>query len=376
MGALEDIHEYSTAEFLAREDDFTQSSLELYLDQARKAIYGTDSGFDEAVVERVRLHRLLLENNEAEFLQARPDLQPEFASSDDYQLTMAASQKNLDYFLDNGIGFEFDADKLSHARSIAANAGKTAMKALMREKLLTLSGFDGVSMNFIFHDVLDHAWLFKFMRDQDLHDKYSDLIVAAGNPFKGHLMSRESELLSGIGFTSRRYLSDADYYGSFAMEPGNLVSLLQSQVLQEDSRVKEAVELVENDKEAAAWAGFVVKATISNLILQRERWGAVKELKLDENGNYEKTGKILSLTDSRYVALIVETTRLLREHKQEYMAQEPALTTSVESVLQRFLDGGEAAGSIAIIQTVDLDDLDAMKKYGLSTNHFSKKKNK
>ncbi|MGH7241639.1 MAG: hypothetical protein ACREGB_05065, partial [Candidatus Saccharimonadales bacterium] len=192
MGALSDIHEYSTAEFLAREDEFSQTSLESYLDQARRAIYGSSS-LDDAVVKRVRLHRLLLEDREEDFLDARPDLRPDFASSDDYQLAMAASPRNLDYFLENGIGYEFDRGKLDYARRIAAAAGKTAMQALMREKLLTLSGFDGVSMNFIFHDALDHAWLFKFMRDQNLHDKYSDLIVAAGNPFKGHLMSRESE---------------------------------------------------------------------------------------------------------------------------------------------------------------------------------------
>jgi|GEM_PF-3075308 len=374
MNAISEIHEYSTAEFLAREDEFSQNSLAPYLEQARLAIYGTDSGISDAMVTRVRRHRLLLEDKEAEFLVLRPDLEAEFTHANEHQIAMTTSSTNLDYFMEHGIGYEFDTEKLEYARGIAANVDdKTAMQALMREKLLTLSGFDGVSMNFMFHDVLDHAWLFNFMREQGLNQKYADFVTAAGNPFAGHLMSRESELLSGIGFTSRRFLSDETYYGSLAMKPENLVDLLHAQGAR-DSRVEEAADYVVGGERAAAWAGFVVKATVSNLILQRERWGGVKELVHTADG-YKPTGNILSLTDPRYLALIVETTRLLAEHKDEYMTQEVGLTATAEDILQKFLDGGAAAGSVAIIQSIDLDDKNAMKKFGLSTNHFANNTN-
>lgn len=369
MEAIGEIHEYSTAEFLAREDEFSQSSLAPYLEQARAAIYGADSGLDDATVARVRLHRLLLEDNEAEFLAARPNLAAEFANANEYQIAMTSSPNNLDHFMEHGIDYAFDTEKLDYARGIAADADNSAMQALMREKLLTLSGFDEVSMNFIFHDALDHAWLFNFMREHGLHQKYADFIDAAGDPFKGHLMSRESELLSGIGFTSRRFLSDEDYYGSLAMGPENLSDLLQTQSTRDEPRVKDAIEYITDNEAAASWAGFVVKATISNLILQRERWGGAKELIHTADG-YKSTGNILSLTDPRYLALIVETTRLLAEHKDEYMTQEVALTATAEGILQKFLDVGAAAGSIAIIQSVSFDDKNAMKTFGMSTNHF------
>jgi hypothetical protein len=243
----------------------------------------------------------------------------------------------------------------------------------MREKMLSLSGFDGVSINYIFHDVLDHAWLFNFMREHGLNQRYADFVVATGDPFKGHLMSRESELLSGIGFTSRRFLSDEDYYGSFAMEPQHLIDLLDSGNAHKEPRISEAANLITEDEAISVWAGFVVKATISNLILQRERWGGVKELVRAENGSYTPTGNIISLTDPRYVSLIIETVHQLHEHREEYINQELALNATVESMLQRFLDTGAAIGSIAVTQSVDVDNGHSAKTFGLSTNHFSNK---
>jgi hypothetical protein len=371
MDVLGEIHEYSTAEFLAREDGFSQRAIAPYIEQAQQAIGGTGSGLSEETIARIRLHRLLLEDKEEEFLASRPELKPEFAHADSYQLAMASSPHNLDHFIEHGVEYKFDVEKRDSARSIVAASGGLAMQALMREKILSLSGFDGVSINFIFHDALDHAWLFNFMREHALDQKYADFIVPTGNPFEGHLMSREAELLSGIGFTSRRFLSDENYYGRLAMQPLDLASLAQSKNTDGDPRVEEAIGFIIDDEAISAWAGFVVKATISNLILQRERWGGVKELTLLENGDYTPTGNIISLTDPRYLAMIIETVHLLGRHKEEYIKQELALNDTVESILLKFLNSGEAIGSIPVLQCVDANTEHTVKRFGLSTNHFS-----
>lgn len=375
MNGLSEIHEYSTAEFLARNDEFRQSTLAPYLEQARLAIVGTGSDLDEETIRRIKLHRLLLENEEEQFLVSRPDLRSEFANADAHQLAMVTSPYNLDYFMEHGIDYEFDAEKRDHAQSIVELSNSTATQALMREKILSLSGFDGVSTNFIFHDVLDHAWLFNFMRDHKLDQRYADFVDATGNPFKGHLMSRESELLSGIGFTSRRFLADENYYGSLAMNSESLIQLIRSEDLDKDPRVEEVIDFILEDEATSAWIGFVIKATVSNLILQRERWGGVKELTRLENGSYAPTGNTVSLTDSRYLSLIIDTVRLLAANKRLYMSQEVTLNTTVESILQRFLDTGEASGSIAVIQSANPNDRSSLESFGLSTNHFPNNKN-
>ena len=371
MDTLDEIHEYSTAEFLAREDGFSQRTLAPYLEQARQAIRGTDSDLGEATIARVKLHRLLLEDKEKQFLASRPDLELEFTNADTYQLAMTSSAYNLDYFIEHGIPYKFDIEKQDHARSIVAVSGGFAMKALMREKIFSLSGFNGVSINYIFHDALDHAWLFNFMREHTLDQKYVDFIVATGNPFRGHLMSRESELLSGIGFTSRRFLSDENYYGELGMRPHDLITLMQNKNVHKDPRTEEAIDIIIDDEMTAAWAGFVVKATISNLILQRERWGGVKELSPLVGGRYASTGNIISLTDPRYLSLIIETVQLLARHKEEYINQELELSDVVESILLRFLDAGETVGSIAVAHSVDANIGHDVKNFGLSTNHFT-----
>lgn len=370
MDVLGEIHEYSTAEFLARNDGFSLGAFQPYVDLARAAISGAATELDESIVTRVKLHRLLLEDKDEEFLDSNPELKPDFVSSDAHQIAMTSSPLNLDHFTDAGISYEFNTEKLDYARSIASSGTGLAMKALMREKIMTLSGFEDVSINFIFHDVLDHAWLFNFMRAHQLDKKYADFIVAIGNPFKGHLMSRESELLSGIGFTSRRYLSDEDYYGNIGMNPEALAALLGSKDLDKDPRVHGAVELVNKDESISTWAGFVVKATLSNLILQRERWGGVKRLVTLENGSFKSTGEIISLTDPRYIALIIDTVRLLALNRDDYVKQELSLNQAVEEIVQKFLAGGFSAGSIAVAQNVSLDAQNPAGEYGLSTHHF------
>jgi hypothetical protein len=370
MKVLGEIYEYSTAEFLARADNFSHDSISPYIEEARLVISGLTDGLSSKLVDSIKIHGLMLEDKEEEVLSNRPDLEPAYAAADSYQLDMTTSRYNLDHFLKNGIDYEFNTGELEQARHLAAKNNGFTIQALMREKILKLSGFDGVSANFIFHDVLDHAWLFNMMRNHGLNHSYGDFIQAVGDPFTGHLMSRESELLSGIGFTSRRFLSDENYYGTLALNAQDLADFIHSRSKTKDVRVDAAVDLLEDDF-ISVWAGFVVKATISNLLVQREWWGTVKDVSKPLDSSTKRRGDIVSITDPRYLALIIETTHLLAMHKEQYMGQELALNDVVESALNRFINTGKGAGSIAVIQSLSPDDKYVVGNFGLSTNHFS-----
>jgi hypothetical protein len=121
----------------------------------------------------------------------------------------AHGKRSLDHFLANGIDYRFDIGQLDRARRlIVPDQPLTAL--LMREKIINLNGFDA-RVNYAYHDALDHMGLFDFVRQHGLADKYADFFDPTGYPFGGFLFSKQSELVSGIGFNARLYTSQVEH---------------------------------------------------------------------------------------------------------------------------------------------------------------------
>ena len=368
----DEIYTHATAEFLAKKDDYAADGLDYYLDQATRYMRGDTNVVPEGLHASIAIQGLMLYDREGEVRELYPESEQTYVDTDALQLRLAHSFRNLDYFTEHGVDYEFDESQAEYAASLV-KSDRPVSVSLMRERIVRASGFNNVRVNYIYHDVMDHVWLFQFMRDKGIADKYEDYVQAIGNPFQGSLISRESELFSGIGFVSRRYLSSPDYYGSLALQPDDIAQLLSISTYSQDDRITNVISVIRNNIEITKWSGYVIKAAVANLMSQREKWGAPKELVRDESGNYISTGKTVPLLDARYLALIVDTVSGLAANKDEYIDAQQRLNHILERIITQYLKNGKATGSISLKHSVSEDAKQVgsnVDDIGISTNYF------
>lgn len=369
----QEILQESTAGYLAKQDEFVGSP-EYYAEQAQRYHDGDTNVVDETHHDALTIHALMANDNEAGVLERFPHLREDYAASDRGQVKGARGKRNLDHFLENGIDYRFDQSQLDRVRGLAVPDWPLAA-TLMREQIINLNGFDA-RVNYAYHDVLDHMWLFDFVRKHGLADRYADFFDPTGYPFSGFLFSKQSELISGIGFNARLYTSQAEHRANSSLSTEAMVKHLQGEDNANDERVQAVIESLQADPELSDFAGFVIKGAISNILGQRRKYGAVKRLQPEDDGSLVNTGEVVPLLDARYIAFMADSVALLANHGGEYREIQKKLNLMMEGALTRFVRGGEPVGKIVLTSEVDLDGISPAviealdKRVDISTNYY------
>ncbi len=364
---------HSTAEYLAKEHDFSAPNLVFYIQKAIDYHAGKDTdGFvTPEQADDIAVHAAMIVDDEASVLQAHPEFAPAYQRADEGQVRSARGRRNLDYFLHNGIEYMFDESKLSESEQLLMTDVPIS-QSLMRSKIVNANGFNA-RINYMYHDALDHIWLFDYVRKMGLADKYSDFFNTTGYPFDGFLLSRQAELISGVGFSARQYLANPGYYSTMALSKDTITEHMYTAADYES--VAGAIRKVEQDPQLAVWAGFVIKGSTANILSQRRRYGAIKELVFGDSGLVQ-TGKIISLLDPRYLAFMIDTLDSLAADKVEYTLAQHEINLKVELALQRYIRHRQSLGSIVLGEVVDLSEIPPeianrlFNNVGLSTSYY------
>lgn len=370
----QEILQESTAGYLAKQDEFRESP-EYYVDQAQQYHNGNTNAVEALHEDALAIHSLMASDDEKGVLRRYPQLAGDYAASDRGQIKGARGKRNLDHFLQDGIGYEFDATQLDRIRSLVV-AGQPLTATLMREKIIKLNGFDS-RVNYAYHDVLDHMWFFDFARKHGLADKYADFLDPTGYPFGGFLFSKQSELLSGIGFNARLYTSQAQHRDNSSIDTAVMVGHLRTDNDESDARVQAVADKLETDAEFSDFTGFVIKGALSNILSQRRRYGAVKKLQVEGNGDLTNTGEVVPLLDPRYISFVAEAVALLDKHSDEYAGVQKKLNLMMEGALARFVHRGQTVGKIILAEELNLDEvspaaIEALDgRADVSTNYYS-----
>jgi len=364
---------HSTAEYLAKEHDFLAPNLVFYIQKAIDYHAGNDTeGFVTPLqADDVAVHAAMIVDDEVSVLHVHPEFAPAYQRADEGQIRSARGRRNLDHFLHNGLTYIFDESKLSESDQLLT-PGMPISQSLMRSKIVNVNGFDA-RINYMYHDALDHIWFFDYARRIGLAYKYSDFFNSTGYPFDGFLLSRQAELISGVGFSARQFLANPEYYSTMALGKDTITEHMSTAAY--DERVAEAIQKVEQDPRLAVWAGFVIKGSTANILSQRRRYGAIKELVVGDNGLLQ-TGKIMSLLDPRYLAFMIDALDAFTADKAEYAAVQHEVNLKIELALQRYIQRRQNLGSIVLGEVADLSDIpseiaDRLRNdVGLSTNYY------
>lgn len=369
----QEILQESTAGYLAKQDEFRESP-EHYAEQAHQYHSGNTAVVGAEHTEALTIHDLMASDNERGVLERYPELSEDYAASDRGQIKGARGKRNLDHFLENGVGYEFDASQLDRVRSLV-DPDQPLTATLMREKIIKLNGFDS-RVNYAYHDVLDHMWFFDFARKHGLADKYADFFDPTGYPFDGFLFSKQSELMSGIGFNARLYTTQSEQRANSSIDTAVIADHLRSGVGESDARTHAAADRLEADPALADFTGFVIKGALSNILGQRRRYGAVKRLQTENGGDLTNTGEVVPLLDPRYVAFTADSVDLLDKHSAEYTGVQQKLNLMMEGALARFVHKEQAVGKIVLASELDLDGVSPAaiatlsSRADVSTNYY------
>ncbi len=366
--------EYSAAEQLAKDADFRGSSIDPYLGRSRRYYGGDDTAFTDQERQTMRIQELMLLDDEATVLEEHPELRAEYAASNSHQLAAASDSRNLDYYLQHGVEYEFDTQRIKMLwPSIDIN--KPISAQLMRERVIAINGLSTVRVNVVYHDIMDHLWGICQLRRAGLDGRYEDFMADVGNPFTGFLFSKQAELLSGIGYNARRFMTKPDYYGPMAVSK-DAINVHLYEDAKNDERVAGALEKINGSDDFAQAAGFVINGAIASLLLQRSRAGAVKKMASGPNGP-AMTGIPEPLLGSRYLALMIDGAEALLLSRQDYLSMQLDLNLTIESLLRECLDRDLVAAHLALGYTKDLSNIpeavynELTHNAGVSTSYYA-----
>ena len=365
---------YSAAEQLAKDADFRGGSIDPYLQRAKRYYTGERQVFTEAERRAMRIQELHLLDNEQVVLEENPELKAKYAESDNHQLAAAFDSRNLDHYLRHGVDYEFDSGSLNSLRP-SLDMDKPLSAQLMRKYIVRLPGLNAVRLNVAYHDIMDHLWAIKNMRKAGLGDKYADFMAEIGNPFTGFLFSKQAELLSGIGYNTRRYTTNPQHYAAMAASPEAITEHMADAAMA-DERVDAALEMINNSEDLAHAAGFVINGALGSLLLQRSRAGSVKKI-IDGANGPEISSSPVSLLDPRYLSIIVEGVDALLKNQKSYEQMQLDLNLTVESLIRECLERGLATGHLALGLSLDTSNIPShihdqlINNVAVSTSYYS-----
>lgn len=290
---------------------------------------------------------------ESEVIDA--DRQAAYAKSDRNQILHADSELTLDHYLSEGIEVIFERDARVAAREFCQLDERDVpyIEKLKAKRLVNINGFDNSRIMYAVHDIVDHAWLFKQMRDFGLYDKYADLLQRVEMTDSSFLYSRQAELLASVGFGSRRWHVARDQGEHVVLTHEQIDNLLASI---DDPRTAQARELLGVMSPAQRQqALFMIENMAIQFTDERRRWGAVKQ-----SGDFNRTP--MPLLDPLYIAMMIDALVLV-QHSDTYNAVQLAATLAVETMLTSAVtdDASESRFTIPIpidqgISMVKFDD--------------------
>ncbi len=324
----------AVTEQIAKQDDFSRSSMKDYDQDFVECIQSPSSPFASMYSD----YGALLLGDET-VIEDRVDLD----THDARQINSYSSEKNLEYYIQNGINIEINPRKITQG----------SVESLMRIRAFTVNGFSSVRLNFLFHDLLDHMFTFKAIKESavvDRHQEYFNSIIGS----EGFLFSRQSELLSGIGYNSRRFLT--------TQEPLDIVNVDHATDFYDGRVEADDVEMM----------NYVYPSALASLLEQRRRWGVHKIIAEDRSID----GGVDLLGDD-YFEFFYDAAKLLTNGiPKRVIAMEQAANLVVADKVSEAIGSGAMSFSVSLseVETVadSLDgDLKPASGLDISTNFYT-----
>jgi len=278
---------------------------------------------------------------------------------DDRQLAQKPHPtRTLDYSEVHGLKVEIPAHKFDQIKEVA-HLSTPLIENLKNRRFLTISGLRNSKVSLLVHDHFDHAVTFKLLRDQGVMKRYENFFGQVGNPQNCDILSREGELIASIAYDYRftsyprfNQLSLLSYDQIGLMLRGNHTMSANQQVAlgiwQERAK----------DPEFVARLPIVASGVYTEIMQQRVKNGVIKTVQ----GN--KQVDVLKLTDSEYLALMVETLDCLYKNGPHMKKQLLNSQLMVEDVLHQALESDGMDLRITVSgSTVDQFSSDRIPKY-------------
>ena len=365
---------YSAAEQLAKDADFKGDGINPYLERSTRYYDGDHDAFTGSERQVMRVQELHLLDRESLVVEENPMLKTVYADSNLHQLLAATDPRNLTFYLQNGVEYDFDVDRLDYLRP-SLHMDSPISGQLMRERIVGISGIDPVRLNVVYHDIMDHLWAINELRESGVDHQFQDFVEEVGRPFTGFLFSKQAELLSGIGYNTRRYVTSPDNYVNLAASV-EAINQHMSASAEEDERVSVALSKINENEDLASAAGFVINGALGSLLLQRSRAGSVKRIK-HSVGEPEITDTPVRLMDPRYISIMIEGVGSLLQKEHSYRQMQLDLNLTIESLLREVLEKNLAVGSLALGSTRDISNIpshvrdELTRNAGVSTSYYS-----
>lgn len=272
----------------------------------------------------------------------------EFEKSDLNQSLHGNSAKNLDFYIHNGIEIDFSPEAKDQAMRYCAIDDRDVplIEKLKAQRLLDINGFAESRVMYAVHDMIDHVWLFREMREAGILEKYSDFLHKIDMGESAFLYSRQAELFASVGFGSRRW--------SIARQQGEQLVLNRSMIngillSSEDDRAHRAASLLGGMKpDQQNQAVFMIENMAVQFADERRRWGAVKI----SEGTDNELSRPLDLFDPLHISIMLESLDLLQNSKK-FKAAQLSATVSIEAVLEESLSSGNSDDKIKIPLNLD-----------------------
>ena len=316
------------------------------------------------------IHRLMLFDDEVGAINKDSSLQAAYARGDRGQIASTSSSRTLDRTSATGIPMRLAVPQLD-----LRGGDRPFSVHLLRRRCLSVSGYSGVPVLYLFHDLLDHVWLFEKIRAAGLVDKYSDMIDSIGSPWSGDILSRHGELFSAIGFASRRFLHNGRSLMKYLPDFKTVCARLERASLL-DERLAEAMAFFERDPMLRQWSIFSLLDATSQLVEERRRWGATKILDSIQVGAPDHVPTVFPLHSTSYIAFFFETVRLLALELPAFLEAQRQTNYRVEAALADLVDGHSEGMQVHMDEMHPLPKLDALTKRvldrepGFSTAYF------
>lgn len=267
-------------------------------------------------------------------LEADPSLFGTFKRTDRNQVIHGTNQLNIDHFLDNGVSAVVPPGYKERAQKAldSDQRGVPLLERLKAERVVVANRFENSRILHLLHDVVDHVWLFDHLRTNGLFEKYSDFFESIDFGNDAFLYSRQSELISSVGFGSRRWPLTRESGVEAILDIESIETLLSDN---EDERATDALQLfrdMADDKQA--WCLSVIENMAIQIADERRRWGTIKQF--DPNTGERQP---MALLDPLYISFLIDAISTLQgdQNEQIFTRVQYGIAATIEDFLKRML---------------------------------------
>ncbi|MBX9830595.1 hypothetical protein K2X40_01435 [Candidatus Babeliales bacterium] len=220
---------------------------------------------------------------------------------------------------------------------------------LKNQRILTVNGLANSKAAFMVHDLFDHFWLLCKLEEYGFLTRYKDFFDGLGDFVSKDIFSRESELVSSIGFEYRLSLVSNDYQPVFCVQDiKNILHEAKIHGLSTNNQDRALVTLttVFGNHNAAKALEIIYSGVIVELMEQRRKDGCIKLV---------KNNTMFDAFDPEYTALIVETCALLLSDALKAQDVIVRIALCAEEYLRNVAFGRVSGPLVATIDTCESD---------------------